>query len=359
MTGFGQRRTENPGQGVLAMELVANMGNITLNRIGDVGISNARKNLPLLDRGGSLKDLREVAVGVGDQAIVVAAGPSLHRGNAAEQLLSHDFRGAIIATDSAMRYCLRQGIVPDLVVTLDPHSKRIVRWFGDPDLKPSDLESDDYFSRQDMDRAFADEIRANEEIIGLLDQYGKRIKLALSTSASPAVVTRALQAGMEIFWWNPMYDDPDIEQGLTRQLFEMNGLPCMNAGGNVGAACWMMADAVLGKKHVALTGVDLSYYDGTPYRNTQYYHEAVDLVGEENLDSLYVRIFNPHLQKWFFTDPAYLWYRNIFLEMTRDANCVTYNCTEGGILFGENIEFVSLEDFLSGKALDNTDANDT
>ncbi len=351
MTSSTSSHAAVPGQGYLALELVADMGKITLNRIGEVGIANARSNLAMLDRGKSLRALRDIQIGEGDQAMIIAAGPSIHRGNAGEQLLTSGFNGAIIATDSAMRYCLRQGIVPDLVVTLDPHSKRIVRWFGDPDLKQSDLDADDYFSRQDMDRAFADEMRANEEILGLLDRYGKRIRLALSTSASPAVVNRAIQTGMEIFWWNPMYDDPDNEQGITRQLFEMNGLPCMNAGGNVGAACWMMADAVLDKKHVGLVGVDLSYYDGTPYRNTQYYHEAVDLVGEANLDSLYVRIFNPHLQKWFFTDPAYLWYRNIFLEMAGEADCVTYNCTEGGILFGEKIIFVPLADFLSGKAL--------
>lgn len=350
---------ENADQGSLAMELVANMGSITLDRIGDVGISNARSNLALLKHGKSIRELRDIKIGKGDNAIIIAAGPSLHRGNAAEQLLAHDFQGAIIATDSAMRYCLRQGIIPDLVVTLDPHSKRIVRWFGDPDLKQSDLDADDYFSRQDMDRAFADEMRANEEILDLLDRHGKRIRLALSTSASPAVVNRAIATGMEIFWWNPMYDDPDNERGLTQQLFEMNGLPCMNAGGNVGAACWMMADAVLAKKHVALAGVDLSYYDDTPYRNTQYYHEAVELVGEANLDSLYVRIFNPYIQQWFYTDPAYLWYRNIFLEMVREADCVTYNCTGGGILFGDKIEFVPLPDFLSGKAVNKLAAKGT
>jgi len=343
--------TGSGNQGHLALELVADMEQITLNRIGAVGLDNARSNLAALGKGKTLKELRDLRIGETDQAIVVAAGPSIHRGNAADQLISSKFNGAIIATDSAMRYCLKKGIVPDLVVTLDPHSKRIVRWFGDPDLKQSDLEADDYFSRQDMDRAFADEMRANEEILELLDRHGKNVRLALSTSASPAVVNRALQAGMEIFWWNPMYDDPDNESGITRQLYEMNGLPCVNAGGNVGAACWMMADAVLDKKHVALAGVDLSYYDGTPYRNTQYYHEAVALVGEENLDSLYVRIFNPYLKQWFFTDPAYLWYRNIFLEMAREASCVTYNCTEGGILFGENIVFAPLAEFLSGKAI--------
>jgi hypothetical protein len=337
--------------GELGRELVANMERLTLARIGDAGLENARLNLAHRDKGRSLRELREAAVGKGDRAVIIAAGPSLHRRNVAAQLLEHRFDGAVIATDSAMRYCLRAGIVPDLIVTLDPHAKRIVRWFGDPELTREDLAADDYFSRQDMDRAFADEMRANEEILALLDRHGKHMRLALSTSASPAVVGRALGTGMQIYWWNPMYDDPDQSGSVTRELQRLNGLPCVNAGGNVGSACWMMAHAVLEKKHVALTGVDFSYYDGTPYRNTQYYREAVELVGEDKLDSVYIRIFNPHLGAWFYSDPAYMWYREAFLQMAADAECVTYNCTEGGILFGDAVQFVPLRDFLTGAAI--------
>lgn len=351
MTISDPSETVPADSGVLGLKLVDDMTRITMDRIGDAGLENARRNQRFLDSGKSLKALRELAIGNGDRAVIVAAGPSLHRTSVAESLKSFRFDGAVIATDSAMRYCLRQGLVPDLIVTLDPHAKRIVRWFGDPELDTSHLETDDYFSRQDMDRAFSDEMRANEEILRLLDVHGKDMRIALSTSSSEAVVKRAMQTGMEIFWWNPMYDDPDDPASATRKLHDMNGLPCLNAGGNVGSACWMMAHAVLDKKQVALTGVDFSYYDETPYRNTQYYYEAIELVGEDNLDSLFIRIFNPHLNRWFYTDPAYMWYRNIFLEMAADADCVTYNCTEGGILFGENIRFVPFKSFLDGTAL--------
>jgi hypothetical protein len=168
----------------------------------------------------------------------------------------------------------------------------------------------------------------------------------MSTSASQPVVQRAIEAGMDIYWWNPMVDNPDLPNSKTTALQMENGFPAINAGGNVGTACWMMADAVLGKQQVALTGVDFSYYDGTPYRNTQYYHEAVNLVGEENLDLLFVQIHNPYVNAWFYTDPAYMWYREVFLEMVLDGECTTYNCTEGGILFGDGIEFLPFTDFL-------------
>jgi hypothetical protein len=332
--------------GELGLTLVNNMSEITLNKIGDEAISNAHTNLKYLDRGLSLKELRNAPLGEGNQAVVIAAGPSLHKTNVAENLKLSGYKGAIIVPDSTMLYCLRNGIIPDLVVTVDPHAKRIVRWFGDPDLVEADLASDDYFARQDMDPAFADQLRVNDEIMELLQKHGRKIRIALSTSASEAVVRRAIDAGMEIYWWNPMYDDPDLPDSETLKLHRLNGLPCLNAGGNVGSSCWMIADTVLNKRHVALTGMDFSYYDDTPYKNTQYYYEAIDLVGKENLDTLFIRIFNPHLEKWFYTDPAYYWYRQIFLEMAASADCLTYNCTEGGILFGDGITFTPFVNFL-------------
>ena len=332
--------------GELGLALVANMPEITLDRIGDESISNTHKNLKFLDRGLSLKDLRNVSLGKGDQAIVIAAGPSLHKTNVAHNLKLSGYNGAIVAPESTMLYCLRNEIIPDLVVTVDPHAKRIVRWFGDPDLTKSDLVADDYFSRQDLDPAFADQLRVNEEIMELLQKYGKEIRIALSTSASESVVKRVLDTGMEIYWWNPMYDDPDLPDSVTLKLHRLNRLPCLNAGGNVGSASWAITDSVLKKRRVALIGMDFSYYEDTPYKNTQYYYEAVDLVGENNLDAFFIRVYNPHLKQWFYADPAYYWYKEVFLEMVTSADCLTYNCTEGGILFGEGITFTPMINFL-------------
>ena len=92
--------------------------------------------------------------------------------------------------------------------------------------------------------------------------------------------------------------------------------------------------------------MDFSYYWDTPYKNTQYYWDAVNLVGEANLDSIFIDIENPYLNKLFYTDPAYYWFKKAFLELAADADCITYNCTEGGILFGENINFAPLSTFL-------------
>jgi hypothetical protein len=336
----------NSQPGEIGKQIVKEMASLTLEKNGDWVLGIARENQKFLSKGKSLRDLRGLSIAQGDSAIIIAAGPSLHENNVAAKIKSAQFKGAIVTADSSILYCLRNGIIPDLIVTIDPHAKRIVRWFGDSSLTESDLESDDYFSRQDMDPAFSDQMKTNQETLDLVNKYGKQMKIALSTSASPAVVQRALESGMDIYWWNPILDDPELPDGKTRELYELNGLPCLNAGGNVGTACWMMAYEVLGKKNVALTGMDFSYFDKTPYRNTQYYYQAVDLVGEENLDSIYMRLHNPHIDKWFYTDPAYMWYRECFLELAAESDCVTYNCTEGGILFGQNIRFLPLEEFL-------------
>ncbi|NQV57935.1 MAG: motility associated factor glycosyltransferase family protein [Rhodospirillales bacterium] len=332
--------------GELTLKLLPHMSEMTHNRFGQLWLENAEANARHLGQGQSIERLRNAPLKEGDSAVVIAAGPSLKRHDPGRKIVDTGYRGTLIATDSAMAYCLRNGLVPDLVVTLDPHATRIVRWFGDPSLTEENLRQDDYFKRQDQDDAFADELRANDEMLELLSRHGKNMRIALSTSASQAVVNRAIETGMQIYWWNPMFDDPDKPGSASAKLQAQNGMPCINAGGNVGTACWMMADVVLAKKHVALVGVDFSYYDGTPYKNTQYYKEAVNLVGQENLDSLFVRIFNPHLGEWFYTDPAYFWYREAFLELVQDADCKTYNCTEGGILFGDNIEVVRFDEFL-------------
>jgi hypothetical protein len=331
--------------GELARRLMPDMARLTDARIGESAYANARANVDWLAHGRSISTLRGQRFGKSSRAVVVAAGPSLHRARSLERLAAARFDGMVIATDSAVLRCLRHGIVPDLVVTVDPHDASIVRWFGDPQLDAEALGQDDYFRRQDMDDLFRDELRTNRELLSLMAQYGPRLRIAMSTSAGPRVVRRAIECGMQIHWFNPMLDDPSSPGSRCRELMALNKLPAINCGGNVGTACWMIADAVLEAEQVALLGIDFSYYDGTPYYNTQYYHEARDLVGEDRIEALFVRIFNPHVGSWFYTDPAYLWFREVFLELARDADCETWNCTDGGILFGENVRCGSIEDF--------------
>lgn len=332
--------------GELLLKLQEHMVDATDARITQLALDNARLSARLITGAKSIKSLRGQIIGEGDSAVVVAAGPSIKRQDPARFIAAAKYKGAIICTDSAIAYLLRNGIVPDLAVSVDPHPVRIVRWFGDPNLNSDILEADDYFRRQDLDSSFADEMRKNDEVLELMNRYGKQIKIALCSSSGPDVVNRVTEIGMDVYWWNPLLDDTDLPDSVTRKLQRENGLPAVNAGGNVGTACWMMAHALLEKKRVAVTGMDFGYYADTPYRNTQYYYELIDLVGEDRLDDVFIKLYNPHLESWFFTDPAYYWYRQAFLDLAKDADCQTINCTEGGTLFGDPIRTVPLSEFL-------------
>ena len=190
------------------------------------------------------------------------------------------------------------------------------------------------------------ELAANRELLALVDKHGPSMRLAVATSASPAVVDRCSAAGLKLFWWNPMYDDYERPDSLSRRLHRVNGLPCLNGGGNVGTAAWVVAHAVLGKQRVGLLGMDFSYPPGMPYSRTQYYPELRELLGDR-FEEAFIHVENPYLGETWFCDPAYFWFREVFLEMAREAECRTFNCTEGGILFGEGLSMVSLDEFVT------------
>jgi hypothetical protein len=327
----------------LGRKIAASLEAATFERVARVGLANAEGNRLRIAR--SILDLGEMQLGDGDTAIVVGAGPSLQRRRSLERLRASGFAGTIVAADGALGACLRVGLVPHVVVSVDPHPERIVRWFGDPAL--TEAPADDYFRRQEMDPVQReDELRANRALVELVDAYGPKIKVAVATSAAPAVVERCEQARMELYWWNPMYDDYDKPGSLSRRLWEDNGLPCLNGGGNVGTAAWVLTHAVLGKVRIGLVGMDFGYAPGTAYEKTQYYPELVQLLGNRVTEA-YTHVPNPYTGETWFCDPAYLWFRDVFLATVRQAGCDTLNCTEGGILFGDGIEFVPLDEFLA------------
>ena len=118
----------------VAQRLASNMGELTMNHNTDLAVENTELNQSFLENGKSLKFLRDMPLGKGDHAIVIASGPSLYENKIIEQIKKNQYKGSIIATDSSISYCLRNGIIPDLVASVDPHRTRMVRWFGDSNL---------------------------------------------------------------------------------------------------------------------------------------------------------------------------------------------------------------------------------
>ena len=327
----------------LGKRIASQLEAATFERIAGVGLENAAVNRPKIER--SILELGDVALGDGDSAVVVGAGPSLHRRDSLARLRKSGYTGTVVAVDGALGSCLRAGVVPHLVVSVDPHRERIVRWFGDPAMTAAP--ADDYFRRQEMDPAQAqDEVAANRALIALVDAHGSSMRAAVATSAAPAVVARCEAAGIAMYWWNPMYDDYDKPDSVSRRLHRTNGLPCLNGGGNVGTAAWVITHAVLGKRRIGLVGIDFGYPPGTPYERTQYYPELREMFGDRYAEA-FIPVDSPFVGERWFTDPAYYWFRTVFLDMAREADAETVNCTEGGVLHGDSVPLLPLEDFLA------------
>ena len=76
-------------------------------------------------------------------------------------------------------------------------------------------------------------------------------------------------------------------------------------------------------------------------------HAELDKVyPEDRLSEAYIEIYNPHLNETWYTDPTYYWYRQCFLDVVKQSGWTAYNCTEGGTLIGEGIEWMALDHFI-------------
>lgn len=328
--------------------LVDQIGQIGRKQHQDFLVKHAEANLKHVKK--SIRDLPPLSGSKRASAIVISAGPSLHRRKMIRRLVDAKYSGTIVAIDASLTACLREGLVPDFVLTLDPHPTRIVRWFGDHDLEEH-TKNDDYFARQDLDVAFrTKQMETNEANIRLVDEFGPRLKMIVASSAPTNVVSRLHEARCELYWWNPLVDDPRDPNSLTQRLYQINRLPAFNTGGNVGSASWVFAASRLKVGRVGLLGMDLGYYADTPRTMTQTYYELLKHNGgeESSLEEYFTDFVFPLTGEKFYTDPVYFWYRKNLLQLLEQAPCKTYNCTEGGTLFGAGVECVTLEDFIRG-----------
>ena len=309
-------------------------------------LAHARRNAPFATR--TIKQL-PVDARKSRSVIVVSAGPSVRRTRLIERLVESKFPGTVVAVDGSYAACLRAGLIPDYVVTLDPHKTRIVRWFGDPDFE-AHAAKDDYFSRQDLDVAARENaIKRNRDDMALIDLHGPKTAVIIASSAPENVVARVARAGMPAYWWHPLVDDPTKPGSLTRELHDIQKLPCLATGGTVGTAAWVFALQVLKPAVLAVTGMDLGYYSDLPIDKTQTYYELLEMTGgdREKVKEYFTTLEFPLTGEKYMTDPTYFWYRKNFLHLAKRAPMRTLNCSEAGTLFGDNIDCVRLDDFLA------------
>jgi hypothetical protein len=297
-------------------------------------LENSHRNVGSIRSGRTIRELH----GRGKHsAIVVSAGPSLYRCGTLKRIKEMGFTGDIIAIDGSYIQCLKAGIVPDYVVTLDPHPTRVVRWFGDPDFEKNS-QGDDYFARQDLDVSFrAHAAEENEINIALIDSANTPLVLA---TCSPENVVRRTK-GLARYWFAPLVDNPE-EEGLTQEMVKTTSCPALNTGGTVGTAAVVFASTVLECKRIAVVGMDLGYYLDTPLSQTQSYHMVKG---------------DPEMYHWedtpygrFYTDPTYFWYRQNLLDLLEANNTQITNCTGAGMLYGKNVINMELEEWLKSSS---------
>lgn len=328
-------------------KLVSSIPNVGLDWHRKTILDHARDTANFITK--NIKELKLPEGKDHSHAIVVSAGPGLHKNGSLKKIKEFNYKGVIIAVDGSLLHCLRTGVIPDFVLSLDPHPTRIVRWFGDPNFA-THSKVDDYFTRQDLDIELRKKnIEGHLKDIDLVNQYAPKLKLLLSTTTSQNVESRTREAKFDRYWWNPLMDNPK-EEGLTRELYKINKAPCVNTGGNVGTAAWVFATSIFKIPTIAMVGMDFGYQKSTPYTLTQTYKELLDTTGmsaEDDLSFLFPEFKNPLTLETCYTDPTYYWYRSNFFDLYKNSSSKTINCTESGILHGEGLECKYLDDFLS------------
>ena len=300
----------------------------------DVLLANTAANQPVI--GKSLRAIKADK----KPALIVCAGPSLYRRDPLKYLEQPQYRDSLmlVVTDGAFIRCLRRGITPDYVLTLDPHPTRIVRWFGDP-LIDEHMAADDYFARQDLDIDFRKEMRQlNTYNIELVDKHP--VPLVICCASPANVIERT--AGWDRYWFAPLVDNPDGYPSLTYELCKLSGLPAMNTGGTVGNSAWVFAHAYLHSKDIACVGMDFGYPPGTPLQRTQSWNMLKD---KDGIQDYYPEATGVDGMRWF-QDPTYHWYKQNLLDLLAANEATLTNCTEGGTLMGDGIRCMDLEAWL-------------
>lgn len=304
----------------------------TAKNLLGVWMENFAENLLEMRKPGSktISDLvpkRENLDEPEGSAVVIGRGPSVFKKNHLRTLAESDYRGTVICTDGALIDALKAGVVPEkyrnfLVVTVDGNKEKIVRWYDNL----------------------------------LVDEHGKGIKAVLSTNVARNVYERCEKAGIEVYWFHPLFDDYRSNESFSRLMTLMTttkehgrGIPKVACGGNTGATSWVISHALLRHSPTCLIGLDMGYPEGTPLEQTHYFSGMMEAAkGDvQAVRSTYREAVNPSGEK-AVADLVFWHYREAFLEMVRDVNPKfrTINATGGGTLFGDGVEWMKFEDFL-------------
>lgn len=276
-------------------------------------MNNIRENFAAIKEGKDIKVLPEVN---NIPALIIGAGPSLHRKQHLELLAKKGFDGDIFATDAILKDCLEQGIVPDYVMFIDA-SDKIYR-FIDHDI---------------------------------VDKYADKLAAVMCITTHPSVVKRWKG---DIYWYQVYMEDfyaPNVGHILQLLTHTSN----FSTGGHCASLGW--ATAILKRYNpVVLIGTDLSFPADLSVEATTAYEFYLDKLKGNKKETL--KLFDNHYHHNFFNTDCY--YEHLFEHYTNIARMqfklisgqgvVVINCTEGGTLEGENIKCMYFKDYLDSQS---------
>lgn len=293
----------------------------------DDWIRNFALNLEHIWNGHSARELTPPETQK-NPAIIIGRGPSIFKYNHLDLLAQSSFGGSVICTDGALVHALKAGVTPDkfkefFVVTIDTQT-HISKLYEDPIVK----------------------------------QYGNKIKCILSTTVPPSTYAIASGSGMKVFWTHALFDYNKgkssfnyIAGAMTKTKNHQKGLPAIQTGGNVGTSSWIISWSILKCSPTILIGIDHGYPAETSWEEIDKYHKIPDNVSKESetFKKAYPTIYNPVFDCYVKQDPIFQYYSNALKEfIPRAPSWVkTINATGGGAIFGNGIDCMRFEDFLT------------
>jgi hypothetical protein len=300
----------------------------------DMWLKNFARNLPYILEGNNIKDLsvfqNEITYNNHNPtrtSIIIGKGPSVYEKNHLEILSANKENNTIVCSDIMLIETLKKGITPDkfddfYVLTVDGEDEQ-VEFYDDP----------------------------------IVEEYSNRIKVILSTCTSPKVTKVCKKFGLNVFWFNPLIDDfrkegsfSKIMNIMTRSENNPKGISSLQTGGNVASNSWVFSWAILGRSPIVLIGVDFGYPASTSIEETQHYQHLLKCYNNDvdRVKNGHRIIHNKDFDCDVLLDPIYDYYREGFCNMVIHTPkwLRTINATEGGSLFGENIETMKFSEFL-------------
>lgn len=233
------------------------------------------------------KGLNSIKKRENQPCLCVAAGPSIHEHGHIKMLAERGWKGPVLTTDRMLRPLLEAGVSPangfDLIcANVDGHRVIIPRFFKDDEGRP--LKAD-----------------------GVTGMF--------VSSTAPQTIEAAKAAGMSVHWFHGMLDNFDIEGSYTNWMNKMVAVPCIAAGGNVGATCLVLA-LYIWCNPVVYIGLDLGYTPDTPIEETAYYHTFSEKgASVEQMLTIFSEGFNPDFGVAYKQDIVFKGYTSSLLGM--------------------------------------------